>query len=241
MPHGTRTLGRRIVKQLVTQAIILSRTDYGEADRILTVLTPDYGKLRLLAKGVRKVKSKLAGGIELFSVSEITYISGRGAIGTLVSTRLTVHYGRIVADLERTMAGYDFIKELNKITEDEAEAMYFELLQHTFVALNDQEVSLAVIRYWFDAQLLKGEGQMPNLHTDNEGVKLDISTRYTFSTDRTAFIADGHGTFGASEIKFLRIAFAARDARLLQQIQGVDGLLRAVAPLMHALRLSMPY
>jgi len=39
----------------------LSRTDYGEADRILTVLTPDYGKLRLLAKGVRKVKSKLGG------------------------------------------------------------------------------------------------------------------------------------------------------------------------------------
>ena len=41
------------MKQLVSQAVVLSRTDYGEADRILTLLTPDQGKLRLLAKGVR--------------------------------------------------------------------------------------------------------------------------------------------------------------------------------------------
>jgi recombinational DNA repair protein (RecF pathway) len=57
---------------------------------------PDSGKLSLMAKGVRKVKSKLAGGIELFSTSEITYIPGRGSVGTLVSSRLMRHYGGIV-------------------------------------------------------------------------------------------------------------------------------------------------
>ena len=66
---GSQACSRRRMKQLVTEVIILARTDYGEADRILTVLSPEYGKLRLLAKGVRRVKSKLAGGIELFSVS----------------------------------------------------------------------------------------------------------------------------------------------------------------------------
>jgi DNA repair protein RecO (recombination protein O) len=73
------------MQQLQTRGIILSRTDFGEADRILTVLTPQQGKLRLMAKGVRKIKSKLAGGIELFSVSDITYIRGKGELGTLIS------------------------------------------------------------------------------------------------------------------------------------------------------------
>ena len=61
-----------------TQAIVLRRTDFGEADRIINFLTPDRGKISGLARGVRKQKSKLAGGIELFSVSDITYLVGRG-------------------------------------------------------------------------------------------------------------------------------------------------------------------
>jgi hypothetical protein len=105
------------MNQLTTQGIILGRTDYGEADRILTMLTPDHGKLRLMAKGVRRVRSKLAGGIELFSVSDVTYIKGRGDIGTLISTRLVRYYKYIVSDINRTMLGYDLIKLLNKVTE----------------------------------------------------------------------------------------------------------------------------
>ena len=47
------------MKQVVTKAIVLARTNYGEADRIVSVLTADKGKVRLLAKGVRKIKSKM--------------------------------------------------------------------------------------------------------------------------------------------------------------------------------------
>ncbi|MEJ0073760.1 MAG: DNA repair protein RecO [Candidatus Saccharibacteria bacterium] len=90
--------------QQVTTGIVLTRVDYGEADRIITLITPDQGKLRLMAKGVRRIKSKLAGGIELFSVSNITFIRGRGDIGTLVSSRVLTHYGRIVSDLDRNHA-----------------------------------------------------------------------------------------------------------------------------------------
>ena len=57
-------------KDLRTKAIVLRRTDYGEADRILQLLTPS-GKRSVIARGVRKEKSKLAGGIELFSVSDV--------------------------------------------------------------------------------------------------------------------------------------------------------------------------
>jgi DNA repair protein RecO (recombination protein O) len=51
------------MRQFRTQAIILNRTDYGEADRIISFLTPDHGKVKAIAKAVRKSKSKLAGGI----------------------------------------------------------------------------------------------------------------------------------------------------------------------------------
>src|SRR5581483_3542398 len=112
------------MRQFRTQAIILNRTDYGEADRIISFLTPDHGKLKAIAKGVRKSKSKLAGGIELFSVSDISFIPGRKEISTVVSTRLIKHYGHIVKDLNRTNTGYALIKRLDKATEDAPETDY---------------------------------------------------------------------------------------------------------------------
>ena len=48
-----------------TLAYVLRRTNYGEADRILNIITPN-GKISAIAKGARKEKSKLAGGIEMF-------------------------------------------------------------------------------------------------------------------------------------------------------------------------------
>src|ERR1035437_5796157 len=141
------------MKQFVTKGIILTRTEFGEADRIITLLTPDHGKLHLMAKGVRRIKSKLAGGIELFSVSSITYVLGRGELGTLISTRLIKHYHNIVKDIDRTMLGYDFIKCLNKVTEDDPGAEYFDFLDRTFEALDDAKISAAIIKLWFDIQL----------------------------------------------------------------------------------------
>ena len=65
-----------------TEAVVLRSIRYGEADRIITFITPDRGKVKGIAKGVRKQKSKLAGGIELFSVSDISFIPGRRDIDT---------------------------------------------------------------------------------------------------------------------------------------------------------------
>jgi len=62
------------MKKIVTSAIVLSRINFGEADKIVTFITPSSGKLSCIARGARKIKSKLAGGIELFSVNTISYI-----------------------------------------------------------------------------------------------------------------------------------------------------------------------
>lgn len=215
------------MNQLVTTGIILSRTDYGEADRIITLLTPDAGKLRLMAKGVRRIKSKLAGGIELFSVSHITYIKGRGEIGTLVSTRLITHYGHIIEDIERVQLGYELIKILNKITEDAPEMEYFTVLEQAFAALDDKVIGRKLIEAWFYAQLLREGGFSPNLSSDASGKKLDAAGTYNFSYDDSAFFDFKNGVFTAHHIKFLRLLFSPNQPKTLQQVQGVGELLPA--------------
>ena len=183
------------MKQIKTTGIILSRTDYGEADRILTVLTPDHGKLRLKARGVRKVKSKLAGGIELFSTSHITFIEGKGdsGLGTLISTRLIKHYGHIIDDIDRVQLGYELIKLLNRATEDHPEEEYYQLLDRAFAALDDPTINTDLIRAWFQAQLLRQAGHAPNLKTDTNDRPLNAETVYNFDLEAMTLTPHGQG------------------------------------------------
>ena len=224
------------MNQIVTEGIILSRTDYGEADRILTLLTPDHGKLRLMAKGVRRVKSKLAGGIELFSVSTITFVKGRGDISTLVSARLVKHYSHIVEDLDRTMLGYELIKQLNKATEDHPEPAYFTLLKEVFEALDDFSMPRELVQFWFAAQLLRLGGHTPNLQTDVDGRRLQPGEAYDFDTENMCFVGPRpHGRFTTNHIKFIRLVFSGSSPKILLNVQGGLTLLRECVPLVNDL------
>jgi DNA repair protein RecO (recombination protein O) len=224
------------MNQIVTQGIVLARTDFGEADRILTMLTPDHGKLRLMAKGVRRMKSKLAGGIELFSTSELTYMVGRGEIGTLLSTRLIKFYDHISNNISRTMLGYDLIKQLHKVTEDEPEADYYHLLEEAFAALDDDKIEIDLIQMWFGAQLLRLSGYTPNLYTESDGRKLTADGAYEFSVDESTFILKKDGEFKADHIKFLRIVFNGNNPAVLHKVSGVEQLVMRSKQLVTALQ-----
>lgn len=218
-----------------TRGIVLKRTDYGEADRIVTVLTPDHGKLRLMARGVRKPKAKLAGGIELFSVSDLSFIRGRGEIGTLISARLDKHYGRIVRDIDRVQTGYDLMKLLDKATEDEPEPEYFVLMEQALAALDDSGISLELIRVWFEARLLKLAGHAPNLETTAAGGALNESSRYVFDFDHMAFEPRPRGRFGPADIKFLRLLFSGHAPEILSRINDSRKHVEKAAPLIRTM------
>lgn len=219
------------MKSLLTNAIVLTRTDFGEADRILTVLTPEYGKLRLMAKGVRKSTSKLAGGIELFSVSQLSYIPGKSDMGTLVSTRLVKYYEAIVKDIDRTMLGYDLLKRLNRVTEDAAEPDYYELLEGTFKGLNDPELAMELLQTWFTARLIKLGGHQPNLVTDTGGQKLQPDQVYAFDFEAMACAPRDKGRISANHIKLLRLLFGLDDVVALKQVRYEPGVLKTVQQL----------
>lgn len=224
------------MNQIRTRGIVLTRVDYGEADRIVTALTPDQGKLSLMAKGVRRASSKLAGGIELFSVSELVFIKGKGSVDTLVSTRLVRHYGRIVENIERTMLGYDLLKLLNKVTEDAPEEAYFMVLEQALAALDDTAVPGSLIGTWFSAQLLRLAGHTPNLTASVDGTKLAADVRYDFDFEAVAFRVSAEGKFGANDIKFLRLLFAGTRPGVLASVEKVAYYIEMLEPFVTTLR-----
>lgn len=212
------------MRQISTQAIILKRINFGEADRILTVLTPENGQVSILAKGVRKAKSKLAGGLELFSVSDINYINGKSDLKTIVSTRLKVHFKNIVSDVSRTMAGYDFIKVLTSSSEHAKDSGYFELLEKSLESLDDLSVSQIIVEVWFYSKLLSANGSGLNVEKPLDTVKFSDSDNYDFSYDDMSFFVSKSGKLSPNHIKFLRLVNKSHDPKQLKSISGNEEL-----------------
>lgn len=186
-------------------AIVLGRVDYGEKDRIVTLLCKQQGRQAVLAKGVRAAKSKLAGGIELFSETEITTVRTKSSLATLTSSRLTHYYGNIVQDMGRTNRAYYVLKTINKITHDDSGQEYYDVLRLTLAGLNNLTIDESIIQLWFELQLLKLSGSIPNLQTDTHGQPLRAGVRYSFDYDEQAFYQDDHGNFRTDHIKLLRL------------------------------------
>lgn len=226
------------MKQLKTKAIVLARINYGETDRIISVITPDYGKLRLMARGTRALKSKLAGGIELFSINDISFIRGKSDIATLISSRLDKNFGAILNDIDRVQFGYEMLKTVNKVTEDEAEADFFHLLAAAFEGLNDQNLSLGLAQAWFWAHLIEISGHAPNLTTDNKGEPLDTGSSYSFDNESMAFSKQQSAKFQANDIKFMRVVFNCETPRPLGRITGGDDFAAKVMPLLNLMQLN---
>lgn len=192
------------MNHLTTKAIVLNRLDFGEADRIVTIITPDQGKRSVMAKGVRRIKSKLAGGIELFSVSDVVLIQGKKDIDTLVSSRLKRHFGNIPKDLDRTMLSYEVLEIVDKLTEARSGSEYFDILEDFFVVLDDG-VQQSVVGLWFYMHLLNLEGKDPNISSDANGHPLSSQELFAFDFETMSFKASASGQFAPNHIKLMRL------------------------------------
>lgn len=213
------------MNKTVTTGIVLTRINFSEADRIITILTPDHGKIRVMVKGARKPKSKMAAGIELFSICQITFITGRGEIRTLISARPQTHYKNIVVDINRTMLGYEVLKRINKVTEDAPGKEYFDLLSSTLGALDNAKLSNDAVEFWFSLRLLQISGHAPNLHTDARKNPLNANDNYEFDLDSMTFVPKPNGSFNAKHIKLFRLCISSPKPDILLQVQNGDDLL----------------
>jgi DNA repair protein RecO (recombination protein O) len=146
-----------------TPALIVRRRDFGEADRMLTVLTPAHGKFNVLAKGARKAVSTKTGHVELFTRADMLISRGRD-IDLASQVEMVEPYLPLREDLTRcAYAGY--VAELvdRFIAEDEEESRLFDLVDNTFKRISfDSDPRLAV-RY-YEIRLLDLVGYRPELN-----------------------------------------------------------------------------
>ncbi len=215
------------MRQVTTKAILLKRLNFGEADRIITVLTPD-GISSLLAKGVRKAKSKLAGGIELFSITDITYIDGRSDLKTITSTRLAIHFRNIVQDINRTMSAYDFMKYINKYAEHSQDTEYFDLLSAGLENLDKLDIPYKITYIWFSLRLLQISGSSLNLEKPLNSKMFHDEGEYSFSYEDMMFLESSNGEYTARHIKLLRLFITSDSPARATQVENIDEFLESL-------------
>lgn len=104
-------------EQEVIEAIVLKSTPFKESDAIISVYTKEYGKISLLAKGVRKIKSKNASACSSITLSEFTIILKKG-ISTLIKANYLNYYRHIKEDIELEAYASYFIEFIYKYCEE---------------------------------------------------------------------------------------------------------------------------
>ncbi|MDR2064041.1 MAG: DNA repair protein RecO [Candidatus Nomurabacteria bacterium] len=201
-------------------ALVLKRTNFGEADRIVHFLTPEGG-VGVLAKGVRKEKSRLAGGIEPFCLSEIVVRMGKGELGVLTAARLRQFYGGILEDYDRLQLGYEALKMAYKASAGISDGSFFEILQQVLAEL-DKGGDLTIIRAWLYLNMAKASGGEPNLRTDGHGMQLIEDGKYEFDVGHEVLVPAANGSIGATHIKLARLMLSSSLAIVLKVRVGKD-------------------
>lgn len=212
-----------MTKSLRTKAIVLRRTNYGEADRVLQLLTP-VGRRAVLARGVRREKSRLAGGIELFAVSDIVITEGKGELGILTSARLVVFFRHILEDYDRLQFAYEAVKQVARASETVDEPEWFDILSEVLAALDEKSIPLRLVETWFYLHHADLLGHALNLRRDVVGEPLAADKKYVYDVSEKGLRESAAGEIGADHIKLLRLA-SVKPLRVLGQISGLEPIL----------------
>ena len=145
-----------------TEAIVLKRSDFFEADRLLTLYTPKLGKIRAIAKGARKPTSRKGGHVELFTHSQLLIAKGRNL--DIVTQAETIHpFLPLREDLLRITYAYYTAELLDRFTEEGVEDRpLFELLLNALGWIGEASDLNLVMRF-FELRLLGHTGYRPQL------------------------------------------------------------------------------
>lgn len=145
-----------------TLGIIIKRSNLGEADRILTVFTKDFGKLKAIAKGVRKINSRLAGNLEPYSLSDFIFHEGK-TFETVIST-IPIRNSQYLADSCHDFATAHYFGELidKLLPEKEKQPEIFEIFRAAISRIcNDDNEFL---RPFFELKILDRLGYSPQVY-----------------------------------------------------------------------------
>lgn len=144
-----------------TQAVVLGSHKFGEADKIVVMLSEDLGKIRAVAKGIRKTKSSIGARLEPMSLVDISLRSGRD-LDTVDQVKLLATHSGIRNDFNRLRQGLAMVEAINKVTPDKDPVpQLYALLSRALTALNESTSPLMLAAFFW--RLLAIEGHSPQL------------------------------------------------------------------------------
>src|SRR5258708_3583694 len=143
-----------------TPAIVLRARDYAESDRIVTLLTRDFGKLSGIAKGAKASRRRFERKLEPFSC--VTLFFKRRPLGQLVfitrAERGEMAHPAIEDDLGKIALGSYMLELADALTTEEAEAAHvYQVLTQAFAALSQVPAS-AALRHAYELKMLDATG-----------------------------------------------------------------------------------
>jgi DNA repair protein RecO (recombination protein O) len=148
----------------LTEGVILRRVDYGEADRILTVLTREHGKIGVIARGVRKAGSRLAAHTDLFARSRMQLARGRGELDVLIQAE-TVGSAAPLADARRAACASVCAELTDRVLESShPDEETFDLVVEALGDCTDNQRDPRGALVWLTRRMIDRLGYAPQLY-----------------------------------------------------------------------------
>lgn len=170
-----------------TEAIVLKRSDFGEADRMLTLYSREMGKISALAKGARKPQSRKTGHVELFMRSKFLIAKGRN-IDIITQAEMVDSYAGLRSELLRVSQASYAVELLDRFTvEEDQQRDIFDLLDDTLTHLAEVEDLGLAMRY-YELHLLALTGFQPQLFNCVSCSKTILEVDQYFSPELGGFL-----------------------------------------------------
>jgi DNA repair protein RecO (recombination protein O) len=162
------------------QAIVLRSYPFGDADRVVVLISPNNGKIRTVAKGVRKTKSRFGGRLEPFTHVDLVLYEGRN-LDTITQVAIVEPFAKLRQDLNSVIAAGLMVEAVDAVAqEDETSIRLFLLLQRGLKALNTGLYSPDLITS-FLLKLADVVGVAPALSTCATCGRSDELSRFSFA------------------------------------------------------------
>lgn len=154
---------------------------FGEADKVVVLLSPNHGKVRAVAKGVRKTKSRFGGRLEPFTHVDVLLYEGRN-LDTITQVSVVEAYSHMRLDLDRVLAGGTMIEAIDAVAQEGAGShRQFLLLQRGLRALEAGPVHPDLVAA-FLLKLAAIIGVAPSLEACAECGSTDNLSRFSLAS-----------------------------------------------------------
>lgn len=153
------------MRAFTTDGIVLKHTNYGEADRMLTVLTPFKGKISVVAKGVRRITSRRAGNVEPLNRVKLHLFQGQGA-PILTEAQSLQTFSKIKEDLMLSVYGSHIAEICERLTaENQLNPGVYQLLITVLELLEKNPRQIFIRAYEVKLLTVLGFWSLDQIHT----------------------------------------------------------------------------